>query len=485
MKPVWLCAALLASADALDLIAKFSSGGTLYPGYQAAFAFNASAFPYPALLEAAGAVSIVGAPGGIALIGTLRGLEQSSTGAIHVHAGPNCADAQGHYIPPGVVDDPWATATFGTTASGDVRLSVPVTGFEGEEGLRDLSNRPVVIHDSDGNRVACTMSTVPTSESCGWGVGVAAVVLLVFTALAFPYVIALRLKTASAGEDAPEYMKRLFVTAPWMSSLLPQYWRDQRLHALHHGLEILSRFLGLLLLAAGAGPMLFMFLLSVFRMVLLRVFAPSVCVSKKSAFGEKLPCPTGSENVVKVVEEWLLRLYVGFGALWQPLVYLSLFPRTWKYVAPGSKPPPAGEEFAMDVMHPVLIMCEYAIVLGASLARCSKLGGLGAVVLVFGIPHIALHIALCVRLRSTQSPRFQEFALIPELAPAAAPTQAAPQDGAAVTEGSPTPAMYALSGPAQGVDVQEQVRFDPIPQPARFTQDTQEGGAQSSELVAG
>ena len=100
---------------------------------------------------------------GIALGGTVAGLEASATGGIHVHTGVSCASADvvgGHYFD-GMDADPWLTTTYASNEAGVAAVAVTVAGFSPE----DVIGRAVVVHDGDGARVACGLLEATTTDA--------------------------------------------------------------------------------------------------------------------------------------------------------------------------------------------------------------------------------------------------------------------------------------------------------------------------------
>ena len=66
-----------------------------------------------------GTVAVQDTESGIAVFGTLSGLEASATGGIHIHEGVSCATSAGpggHYYPD-MTSDPWTVTTYISDAS--------------------------------------------------------------------------------------------------------------------------------------------------------------------------------------------------------------------------------------------------------------------------------------------------------------------------------------------------------------------------------
>ncbi|GBG26932.1 Hypothetical Protein FCC1311_031552 [Hondaea fermentalgiana] len=88
------------------------------------------------------------------ICGTLGNLEPNSSGGIHVHSGSTCEIAGPHYWE-GDGEDPWAGAKWYSDENGvavlNISTSQPYVALE-----RDSTpGRTVVVHNSEGTRVAC------------------------------------------------------------------------------------------------------------------------------------------------------------------------------------------------------------------------------------------------------------------------------------------------------------------------------------------
>lgn len=119
---------------------------------------------YAGPLAVTGAMSVTQQdPSTIRVSYSLRGLEPSASGGIHIHVGSSCAVAAGvggHlWAPNPGSPDPWLTTTWTSdaTGAGSGAFSL-VAGYSAHE----LKGRTAVIHDSTGTRVAC--STIGTGE---------------------------------------------------------------------------------------------------------------------------------------------------------------------------------------------------------------------------------------------------------------------------------------------------------------------------------
>ena len=138
-----LALALSVGSQATDVTEKAVVHFATYPGYEGD-------------LEVKGTLEVGTTADGVALVGTLAGLEASATGGIHIHSGFTCDDADsvgGHYFD-GMDSDPWTTTyTSGTTGGSSIKFDM--AGFSMSEGMLPVAGRAVVVHSSDGTRVAC------------------------------------------------------------------------------------------------------------------------------------------------------------------------------------------------------------------------------------------------------------------------------------------------------------------------------------------
>ena len=97
--------------------------------------------------------------GGLAIVGTVAGLEPCADGGVHVHEGATCDDADavgGHYYA-GLTHDPWgAAAIWVSDQRGDAFVNVELSqSFTVASMPRPVGSRAVVLHAPDGTRVAC------------------------------------------------------------------------------------------------------------------------------------------------------------------------------------------------------------------------------------------------------------------------------------------------------------------------------------------
>merc|ERR1712166_1709623 len=119
---------------------------------------------------------------------TLSGLEDNSSGGIHIHYGTTCqseatvkGDApaganKGHYYAPSsstVVssEDPWGPVTWSSDADGNADGSVEISEADLEPGTTPASayNRVVVVHNNAGKKVGCGVLSL-NAPGCGKGV---------------------------------------------------------------------------------------------------------------------------------------------------------------------------------------------------------------------------------------------------------------------------------------------------------------------------
>jgi len=118
-----------------------------------------SAYPgYQGSLSVFGSVRVGYAEDGNVEVGySLGGLEASAVGQVHIHAGMDCANSGGHYwnSKNGTVADPWTKANYpmNSNAAGVAlgSFTVPAFGYE----LGAAFGHAVVVHSSDGTRIAC------------------------------------------------------------------------------------------------------------------------------------------------------------------------------------------------------------------------------------------------------------------------------------------------------------------------------------------
>ena len=112
----------------------------------------------------AGTVVVAETDNGIKMFGTVVGLAASGTGGIHIHSGVSCAttaDPGGHYFD-GMTADPWTT-TYTADASGVASVEFEIGDFT-LSGAYPVAGRVVVVHDTDGSRIACGVVTPTEGE---------------------------------------------------------------------------------------------------------------------------------------------------------------------------------------------------------------------------------------------------------------------------------------------------------------------------------
>lgn len=85
----------------------------------------------------------------------LQGLAASSSGGLHIHTGTSCAvaaDVGGHYWDAAIGDDTWKGAKWRSNGRGESQGGVVLTtGYSYRQNI----GHAVVIHNSDGTRIAC------------------------------------------------------------------------------------------------------------------------------------------------------------------------------------------------------------------------------------------------------------------------------------------------------------------------------------------
>jgi len=84
----------------------------------------------------------------------LEGLEVSTSGGIHIHSGTTCLVADwvsGHYYDSDSMDDPWTTEW----TSDELGEAVDYFTVDSGYSIEDNYGHALVVHDSDGTRVAC------------------------------------------------------------------------------------------------------------------------------------------------------------------------------------------------------------------------------------------------------------------------------------------------------------------------------------------
>ena len=132
--------------------------GTIGYAYTAVATLNT--YPdYAGPLNVSGTITITETDAGISILGTVAGLEASTSGGIHVHEGVSCAEVSevGAHFYPGLAVDPWLDTMWASNANGAASVSFPMAHFAVGNGddEQNVANRAVVVHDSSGARVAC------------------------------------------------------------------------------------------------------------------------------------------------------------------------------------------------------------------------------------------------------------------------------------------------------------------------------------------
>jgi len=126
-----------------------------------ALATQTDTYPgYAGSLKITGSVYVLEADNGALEIKyNLKGLETSTTGGIHIHAGTSCYDAAlpgGHYWAPtsDIKADPWPTGSMWTSdAKGDGVGVIKIKS--GYPKLQDNTGHVIVVHQADDTRAAC------------------------------------------------------------------------------------------------------------------------------------------------------------------------------------------------------------------------------------------------------------------------------------------------------------------------------------------
>merc|ERR1711918_147759 len=76
---------------------------------------------------------------------------------IHIHKGKTCDDAEeigGHYYGESLEADPWSLISYSVAAGGTARGHIQDVTIGADQ---DISGHALVVHDSTGGRVACTV----------------------------------------------------------------------------------------------------------------------------------------------------------------------------------------------------------------------------------------------------------------------------------------------------------------------------------------
>ena len=103
--------------------------------------------------------------GGLAIEGTLTGLEQSVSGGYHVHAGYSCDKKEGvfgHYYTGG--SDPWLSVKYSSDPTGVAQLSHVEAGFSlTTMDAQAVFGRTFVVHETGGARAGSFGPSPPTA----------------------------------------------------------------------------------------------------------------------------------------------------------------------------------------------------------------------------------------------------------------------------------------------------------------------------------
>lgn len=109
-------------------------------------------------------------------LGFLMGdMEKDATGGIHIHTGTSCETAEavgGHYwneeLLPNAEDDPWNPMQWDSSSPGFGFANGEVVIENNQAyGYNEMVGRAVVVHDSAGNRIACTVLAAEASTTAG------------------------------------------------------------------------------------------------------------------------------------------------------------------------------------------------------------------------------------------------------------------------------------------------------------------------------
>jgi len=74
---------------------------------------------------------------------------------LHIHAGTTCEAAAGHHYDPNLPDDPWKKIRY--TADNAGKGAGSTVGVVTNLSPTDIHGRALVVHDSTGGRIACTL----------------------------------------------------------------------------------------------------------------------------------------------------------------------------------------------------------------------------------------------------------------------------------------------------------------------------------------
>eukprot|EP00941_MAST-03F_sp_MAST-3F-sp1_P006391 g6391.t1 len=112
---------------------------------------------YTGPLHVSGTVAVFGSyKGNMRLALSLSGLEEGISAGVHVHAGTTCSDASqvgGHFWDQSLGNDPWPTVKY--TTLGNTYSSFETLHVNTDSISQSVIGHAVVVHDSNGTRVAC------------------------------------------------------------------------------------------------------------------------------------------------------------------------------------------------------------------------------------------------------------------------------------------------------------------------------------------
>lgn len=148
--------------------------------------------------DSAGAVSGFGVAYGLeAELSSSGGSCTAQNGCgVHVHSGTACdpsADQGGHYWSPATDPDPWATIIYESTTSAGLGTFF----FYAAAGTPSIADKPFIVHNNAGGRVACGVltefvsTTVPAADSSGGAEASGAVLGVTAPSVLFLAVLAL------------------------------------------------------------------------------------------------------------------------------------------------------------------------------------------------------------------------------------------------------------------------------------------------------
>ena len=115
-----------------------------------------------------GTIAFQSSDGELSIFGYVGGLEPSTSGGFHIHAGFTCDNAdkvKGHYWNPPEAPDPWLPIKYSTDAKGVASISVSIADFSLND-VNPVAGRAIVLHASAKAgklRVGCGV-IIPTCD---------------------------------------------------------------------------------------------------------------------------------------------------------------------------------------------------------------------------------------------------------------------------------------------------------------------------------